>query len=210
MGRHIKAVFLFIVFASTAVAGEKRIDVASIDKNRPSYWDARNTTRPVVVEKYEYYDIKGRCEKDLRCEMSQKGCRWDDGRRYDSVTRWSWQWEYGHDQACTPDAVTVTLEIIFHYPKWVQTADAPQPLVNKWNDYLKSLMVHENGHRNMAVEAATEFERAVAKLPSVQSCSEFDRMVQALSREWMEKLGADSKEYDLATSHGIKQGALFP
>ncbi len=210
MGKQIKAVFVFILFASTAVAGENRINVASIDRNLPSNGGARNVPRPIVVEKHEYYEVNGRCEKDLRCDMAQKGCRWDDGSMYDSVTSWSWQWEYGHDHSCTPDAVIVTMEIISRYPKWVQTAGAPQSLVNKWNDYLQSLVIHENGHRNMAVEAATEFSRAVAALPSVQSCSELDRMVRTLSREWMEKLDADSKEYDLATNHGVTQGALFP
>lgn len=201
---------MFIVFASTAVAGEGRIELASIDKNLPSSRGAKSTPRPIVVEKHEYYDVNGRCEKDLRCDMTQKGSRWDDGRIYDSVTSWTWQWQYGHDHSCTPDAVTVTMEIVSRYPKWVPAADAPQALVSKWNDYLQNLIVHENGHRNMAVEAATEFSRAVAELPSVQSCSELDRMVRALSREWMGKLEDGSKEYDLATSHGVTQGALFP
>jgi predicted secreted Zn-dependent protease len=210
MAKQIKAVLVFIVFASTAVAGEGRIDVASLDKNLSSSRGARSTPRPIVVEKHEYYEINGCCEKDLRCDMAQKGCKWDDGKTYDSVTSWSWQWEYGHDHSCNPEAVIVTMEIIFRYPKWAKTADAPQSLVDKWNTYLQNLIVHENGHRNMAVEAATEFSRAVAALPPVQSCSELDKKVQALSREWMGKLAAGSKEYDLATSHGVTQGALFP
>ena len=212
MGKGIPVVLLLMVFVSMAFAGEHRIEVASIDKDQLLYGSAQKTTRPLVIEKYEFYEVKGGCEKDLLGQMAQKGCRWDDGKIYNSVTSWSWQWEYGHDhahQACSPEAVTVTLEIITRYPEWVQAADAPQPLVDKWNDYLKSLMVHESGHRDMAVAEATAFSRAVKELPSGKSCSELDRIVQALSRERMEKLNADSQAYDLATNHGITQGALF-
>lgn len=205
MAKGIPVVLLFIVLALTAFAGENRIDPANIDKI--------NTTRPIVIEKYEYYEIMGCCEKDLRCDIAKKGCRWDDGKIYDSVTSWSLKWDYGTEHTrpvCTPEAITVTLEIIFRYPKWVPTADAPQPLVNKWNAYLKGLIAHESGHRDMAVEAATEFSRALKELSPNQSCSELDRMVQTLSRERMDKLNMDSKAYDLATKHGAKQGVSFP
>ena len=212
MRKGIPVVLLLMVFASMAFAGEHRIEVASIDKDQLPSRSAKKATRPLVIEKYEFYEVKGGCEKDLLGQMAQKGCRWDDGQIYNSVTSWSWQWEYGHDHAhpiCNPDAVTVTLEVTVRYPEWVQAADAPQPLVDKWNDYLTSLMEHESGHRDMAVEEAAEFSRAVSELPSGKSCSELDKIVRSLSRERMEKLNADSQAYDLATNHGVTQGALF-
>jgi predicted secreted Zn-dependent protease len=205
MGKILGVVFLVAVFTSAAAAGSDAL---------PSVGSAgKNVRVPVVTERTEYYEVEGVCEKDLRCDLGKKGCKWDDGKVYDSETSWSWKWDCGRDAIhpdCSPDAVTVTVEIVFKYPKWVPIAAAPPSLVKKWDEYLKNLKVHENGHRDMAVAAATGFSRAVAALPPVKNCSELESKVHALGSEWMEKLNADSREYDLATKHGVKQGALFP
>lgn len=206
--------FVLLLFAltSTVFAAENNYTIANIDKDRSSYVIDVPAPPPLVIETIEYYEIQGGTEKDLRCDISQKGCKWEDGKTYDSVTSWSLTFDYGNEQArpvCNPEDITVTLEVTFRYPKWVTMADAPQPLVNKWNAYLQSLIVHESGHRDMAVTAATEISNAVLKLPAGQSCSELERTAQRLSRERMNKLKADSKKYDVATDHGIRQGASF-
>jgi predicted secreted Zn-dependent protease len=71
-------------------------------------------------------------------------------------------------------------------------------------------MMHEQGHRDRAVEAATELTRSVAELPPAGTCTELDREVQKLYRARMEKLLKDQEEYDDMTNHGIAQGAVFP
>lgn len=211
----IKASIFFLLFISAAVtvfAAEGRFDVASLDKN--SHPGIQNrVVAPLVTEKFAYYEIKGNSEKELRGQMCRNGCAFNDGERYDSVTTWRWKIDYGYDRApraCIADSFKVALEISYRYPKWVRTGDAPQPLVDKWDGYMKNLITHENGHRDMAVEAAAELSRAVADLPPAASCAELDREMRALSRERMEKLNADEKNYDETTVHGKKQGAIFP
>lgn len=166
-----------------------------------------------VITRYEYYEINGCCEKDLRCDLSKKGCRWDDGKMYDSVTSWSWQWEHDHDhnrKTCAPGDLHLTIEITYRLPSWTRPGDAPASLVKKWDDYLKSLIAHENGHRDMALAAAEEFSAAVAALPPADSCVRLNQMIQDLSRRRMAELNADSRAYDLSTDHGVTQGARFP
>lgn len=203
---------LLIAASATTFAAEGRFDVASIDKDiHPGIQN--RVVAPVVTEKYEYYEIRGNSEKELRGQMCRNGCTFKDGERYDSVTTWRWKMDYGYDRApraCTADSFKVALEISYRYPKWVPTDGAPQPLVDKWDGYMKNLITHENGHRDMAVEAAAELSRAVAALPPAASCAEFDRKVRALGRERMAKLNADQKSYDETTVHGKTQGAVFP
>jgi predicted secreted Zn-dependent protease len=120
--------------------------------------------------------------------------------------------DYGNDQpsqACTTDSFRVTLEIIYRFPKWERTDDAPFPLVDKWNSYMKNLVMHEKGHGDLAVEAASELCRAVYKMPPVLSCADLDRHVQSLVRELRDQLNADQRLYDATTDHGISQGAFF-
>jgi predicted secreted Zn-dependent protease len=209
-----KSIFslLLIAAAVTAFAADDRFDVASIDKDiRPGIQN--RVVTPLVTEKYEYYEIRGNSVKELRGQMCRNGCSLNDGERYDSVTSWRWRVNYGYErapQACTADSFNVALVIIYRYPKWVHTDGAPQPLVDKWDGYMKNLITHENGHRDLAVEAATELSRALDALPPARSCADLDREVQALGRKRMAKLNADQKSYDETTVHGKTQGAIFP
>jgi predicted secreted Zn-dependent protease len=203
---------LFLTFTATTYAGDDKVKVASIDKDIP-HGIKITVVPPTVTEQYEYYEISGNSEKELRNQMCRNGCTFNDGKKYDSITTWHVKLDYGYDRApraCTADSIRVTIAINIRYPKWVRTDDAPQPLVEKWDGYMKNLIMHENGHRDMAVEAAAELSRAVAALPPASSCAELDRDVRALSRERMEKLNADETGYDETTSHGKTQGAVFP
>jgi len=166
-----------------------------------------------VAEQYEYYEIRGGDEKELRRQMGRNGCVMSNGERYDSVTAWRWKLQYGYDRtpgSCAADSFQVVLEITYRYPKWVRSDDVEQTLIAKWEDYLNNLVAHENGHRDLAVEAATDLSRAVAVLQPAGSCAELDRQVQALGRERMVRLNADEQDYDDVTVHGKTQGAVFP
>lgn len=199
---------LFLLVATTAVADEKPIEVASIDKA-----SFLRQIPPVVTEKYEYYEIRGSSEQELRSQMLKNGCTWEDGKKYDSVTSWSWTWDYGTghtSQTCSADDFAIALEITFRLPKWVRTDDVPQPLVDKWDGYLKNLTMHENGHRDRVMDAALELSGAVARLPRALTCSDRDRKVRALNSKITAQLNEAQQAYDATTDHGAKQGALFP
>jgi predicted secreted Zn-dependent protease len=203
---------LLLGMATTAFAGEDRPVVANLAKD-PVPRKKNIVAPPLVTEKYDYYEVGGSCEKDLQCEMNQKSIKWNDGKKYDSVTSWKVKWDYGYDRAprtCSADAFRVTVAITFRLPKWARAGDAPQQLVDKWDSYMKNLLAHENGHRDMAVEAAADLSRAVAELPPALSCDELDRQVQKMCRARMKELKEDEVEYDTATNHGYTQGAVFP
>jgi len=212
MARGIKFFLLLMIAAATSRAGEKNVDFSHLS-NDLSDQQKTGIVLPVVNEKYEYYEVCGRCEKDIQCELQQKCIKQNDGKKYDSVTNWKVKWDYGYShtpQTCRADSFTVTVEIVYHLPKWVRTGDAPRPLVEKWDSYLEKLMTHEKGHRDKAVEAATELIRSVADLPAARTCAELDRAVHDLSRERMAKLLEEQQKYDAATNHGAAQGAVFP
>lgn len=204
--------FLLLMTAAAICPAGERVDAASIDSNTHRQTAGR-AIPPVVTETYEYYEIKGNSEEQLRNEMCRNGCKWKDGKTYDSVTNWHVTWDYDYDQApqtCAADSFRATVNITFRYPKWVRTGDVPGQLAAKWDSFMKSLVEHEAGHRDMAVEAAAELSRDVAGLPPAPTCEELDRTVRSLCHERLKKLNNDAKEYDEATRHGSVQGAVFP
>lgn len=202
---------MLLCVAAKALAGEDLPVVADLGKDIAQ--EKKNIAPPTVIEKYDYYEVGGCCEKDIQCDLKQKCIRWNDGKKYDSVASWKVKWDYGYDRApgtCSVDSFKVTVAISFRFPKWSRPDDAPQKLVDKWDSYMKNLVTHENGHRDMAVEAAAELSSAVANLPTAPTCAEIDRQVQKLSSARLMKLKEDEKEYDAVTNHGVTQGAVFP
>ena len=211
----MKEIFFFLLLMSAAAAAyavEGSVDVANVDKNIGRRI-ASSAVAPVVTEKYEYYDVCGCNEEELQCDIKKKCIHWSDGKKYDAVTSWDMKWDYGYDrdaQACAVDSFKVTVEILFRYPRWVRTRETSPQLVEKWDRYMKNLMTHESGHRDLAVEAAAKLSSAVAALTPPSTCVELDRRVRALYRARMAKLNEDQKAYDATTNHGVTQGALFP
>ena len=212
MAKGIKVFLVLIAIAATSTAQEKNIDLANSGKDLTVRME-NNVAPPVVKEKYEYYEVCGCSEKDVQCELKQKCISWTDGQKYDSLTSWKVKWDYDYNrtpQTCTTDSFTVTVDVVFRLPKWVKTDNAPQPLVEKWDAYVAKLIVHENGHRDRAVDAAAEITRAVRELPAARTCTKLDEEVQALSQERLKKLTKDQEQYDAVTKHGRTQGAVFP
>jgi len=203
---------LLMTLAAASFAAENRIDIASIDSDQ-TFWVKNKVLPPAVTEKYEYYEVCGCDEEALHCDLKQKCVRWSDGHKYDSLTSWDVKWDHGYDQAsetCAINSFRPIVEITFRYPRWKRTDDAPRALMEKWDRYLKNLIIHENGHRDMVVDAANDLSRAVAQLSPAPTCGDLDRNVRALFRKRMEIMNEEQREYDKTTKHGTTQGAVFP
>lgn len=204
--------FLAVLAISGTVLAQGNVDIASIDKNSRQEV-RRQAAHPVVTEKYEYYDIAGSNEKEMRLQMSKNGTKWDDGKVYNALTTWNVKWDYDYNctaKGCTPDLFKARVAITFRYPRWNRPAGAPEPLATKWETYMANLIFHENGHRDMAVEQTAALAAAVEQLPPAPSRAELDRRIETLVNDRMAKMNADEKEYDVVTIHGATQGAVFP
>ena len=203
---------LAMTFAVTALAGEGGGVVATVNRDRPAQ-SMNSVLPPVINESYKYYEVSGCCEKDLQCDLKEKCFRTQDGKKYDSVTNWKMKWNYGRHQSsqmCTADSFVVTVDVVFNFPKWVRNGEAPQQLVDKWNNYVKNLMMHEQGHRDRTVEAADALTRAVSEMPPAATCDQLDREINSLIQARGCMLLKEQDKYDAETKHGATQGVMFP
>lgn len=203
-------VFLILVAATSASPGD-RVELASIENARVP--QGGNILPSIINAKYEYYEVCGCGEEELHCDLKKKCITWTDGRKYDSLTSWDIKWDHKYDQTsktCAVNSFKPIINITFRYPKWNRTDEAPQTLIEKWDRYLKNLITHEKGHSDLVVDAMRDLSHAVAQLSPAPTCSDLDRNVRALFRLYMAKMNKDQREYDEATDHGTRQGAVFP
>lgn len=203
------AVLIVVMLASGAAAARENGPV----QGHVAEYKRNNVLDPVHNEKYEYYEVCGCSEKDLQCDLTSKAIKCADGKKYDSVTNWKVKWDYDYNRegkTCSTRSFRVTVDIVFHLPKWARDVNAPLHVVDKWDSYIKNLLIHEIGHRDRALEAARDLTHTIAQLPPAGNCADLDREVNNISRARLKRLIAEQAEYDEATNHGRTQGVMFP
>jgi predicted secreted Zn-dependent protease len=164
-----------------------------------------------VFTSYAYYDVGGSSISDLASQISQLGPR-ENGTRWAAATTWSLDWRYAHlatDNTCRALNPTVTVNVTFALPRWAAAASASPIATSAWYAFSDAVLHHEQGHRDLAIEAGNELLAALWRQPAAASCAEYDLGVRALVQGIVEDYQSRQTEYDLWTGHGVAQGAVL-
>jgi len=192
---------LFLVAGSACVTVAPRERAAVVLP--PSVWPQDTTIH--------WYDVDGDSEPELRSVMDAKGPPDSAGNRHDAYTAWyvTWRFPFSRtEEGCSTGPVTTSVRIDVTLPRW--RAPAGSLLVKKWRRYLDSLAEHESGHRETGFNAATEITEVLPALPAKPTCEEAEEAANAAAREVLARHQKRDADYDLETSHGATQGAVFP
>jgi predicted secreted Zn-dependent protease len=169
-------------------------------------------TNASALENYVYYVIEGSTAAELRAQMDQLGPA-DKFGRFDAYTRWYINWSYPYstqDGQCTTGPVKVAVRVTLTLPQWDPPSDASQELVDKWNAYLAALQVHEDGHKEIAIQAGNEILHTLEGLPPHPTCDELEEAADAAGKSVLNRYRQQEIIYDQSTDHGATQGARFP
>ena len=152
-----------------------------------------------------YYEITGSTANELREEMNKLGpLDLTDGLCYDARTDWyvSWTWPgYGKSE-CDLSKTNVNYDIKVTVPVWKPKSDIDPALVDRWNHYMNSLALHEQGHVDIIVDHYLKVKDAI----QAATCDTAEQAAQEVSEE----LRSLNEVYDRETQHGNLQGAVFP
>jgi predicted secreted Zn-dependent protease len=168
---------------------------------------------PEVSIDYVYYKIKGATANELRTQMDQLGPVDIFGHRHDMYTKWDAYWSYPYSQeegGCTTGPIEVRTTITFTFPTWEPPPDTSAELVDQWNGYLKLGQLHEDGHKEIALEAGREILRALQAVTAHASCDLLEQEVDQKGQELLEQFRQKEVTYDQRTDHGATQGVRFP
>jgi predicted secreted Zn-dependent protease len=175
--------------------------------------EASAEPEPEVSIDYAYYKIKGATANELRAQMDQLGPVDGFGHRHDMYTKWDVHWSYLYSQGeggCTTGPIEVRTTITFTFPTWEPLPDTSTELVDQWNDYLKLGQIHEDGHKEIALEAGREILRALQVVPAHASCDLLEQVVDQKGQALLEQFRQKEVAYDQTTDHGATQRVRFP
>ena len=160
----------------------------------------------------EFYAVTGRSAGRILDEMLRLGPM-KDGRRFFATTDWdlAWSYDFSHQKdGWHLKNFTTKVTITSILPKWTGTTDSSLTLSNQWIGFYAALKNHEQGHRDIAMAAASEMEKAARGMPAFASRNDLRNTCEKKCGDILENFRARESDYDKQTDHGAKQGARFP
>ncbi|WP_088891747.1 DUF922 domain-containing Zn-dependent protease [Leptolyngbya ohadii] len=168
---------------------------------------------PVSV-RYDFYPIDGRTADELRSQMLEYSPVKDaSGNSFDALTHWHIQWNFRFNRtrnSCSARAVNTRLDVTFTMPQWKAAQPISSALQSEWDEYMKALTLHEDGHKKNGVEAAQAVLQALKQLPPYSNCRDLEKAAQQTADRIITAHNQRDIDYDRATGHGRTQGAVFP
>lgn len=159
--------------------------------------------------RYQNYAIQGNSVEELRAAMDRNARA--VGGHY-ATTKWNIQWSErwgARNGACGLLSYTVTLTVVFRMPEWRGAENADPALRDKWYKFRDALQRHEDGHKQMGVQAANQIEGILDNFGTVPDCSQMSAAVNRAGQTVLEQYQKKEIQYDAETQHGISQGAQF-
>ena len=170
-------------------------------------------SQPVVAVNTVYYPITGATASQLRQQMNQLGpASQTSGQRFDARTDWYVRWNYQYlsqGNRCQLTAIRARADVSLTLPQWKQPANAAKGLVNRWNQYIKALRLHEKGHKDNGIATSREVLQLLNQFPAKSSCSELGTAANKAAQNIISQYSQRDLDYDRKTRHGITQGAVF-
>ena len=167
---------------------------------------------PRVNIKYEYYEVIGVNINDLRSETIKHSPIKQNGITFRGRAQWHIMpyykikklkdlWYY--------DNVSATVDITFTMPRWTDYRKANRDEQKRWDIYYKALMDHENGHKNIAIDAAKKLCNTLVQLESHKGKAELKSIGTIRANEIYRECKILNKQFDDETEHGVKTGAIM-
>jgi predicted secreted Zn-dependent protease len=131
------------------------------------------------------------------------------------ATAWtSWSLSWRHETApdvagCRVRRPRLRLKLTVTTPRLLHPRRLPADQRATWDRYLEALVVHEQGHVDLAVTGAERLLASLRALPPAATCSEVQRAAHKTADLQIAATEAEQEAWDKLTDHGRLQGATL-
>lgn len=151
---------------------------------------------------YQYYDVRATSLEGLRAQIGLLGPQVKD-RRFAGSARWNVSWRGDLLSDGTIANLGVTYSAIVTLPRWLNHSDAPTNIANGWVDFIVALEKHERGHVQIVAD------NVAALAATMRSSRATENKMRELFAAEIARIDRMQQDYDAATDHGAKQGAVY-
>jgi predicted secreted Zn-dependent protease len=131
---------------------------------------------------------------------------------YIGLTGTQVQWEFRPIQAdsgCRLVQVAVNLRIVTSLPQWLPPPGTPDSLRQEWKRFLWATLIHERGHRNIALHTAVAILHTLEGVHEA-ACPGIKEIANLHAQAAWDLGQRRQVDYDIVTAHGVTQGSRWP
>ena len=161
-----------------------------------------------------YFPVEGTTVLDLQNFMLNKGPGLETGHKGVANCRMGYEWiphvsSSKNLSQCRIDKLELLGKIECTYPKWDPPAGATQETKNKWDDFMKKVRMHEQGHIDIDKKQLNNMFEELKKITPKSTCEQLSDEVKKTGENIISRDNQENQAYDLETQHGEKQGAYL-
>jgi predicted secreted Zn-dependent protease len=164
---------------------------------------------PLLETGYVYYRVSSPSRRELLANLNRATPIRQNGNPFHGFTesqiRWRFWWRT-QDRLCTITRVEVFVDVTITLPR---LEESPAAVREVWDRWYPNLVLHENGHREIALAAARRIEDGIRGLPGHADCGALEQRANALGNRLIDELAATDRDYDRRTNYGETQGAAI-
>jgi len=160
-----------------------------------------------------FYTVTGDTVKALWANVLARTPVAQNGKKHVAYTRWqvNWRFWWQHNgENCDISKVNTQLDVTYTLPKLESETTTPHDVTERWNRYYAALFEHEQGHKNLGLQAAQEIEQQISNMGARADCTQLEHDANRIARDVIEHYIDIEKEYDRTTNHGLNTGVVFP
>ena len=148
-----------------------------------------------------YFDIVADDIDSLVREVKKSGPEVRNSRAW-AILQWDLNTEYYFktlDDGCQLKIRSMDLIANVILPKWKNISENKEWLQNWWSKYLSFIKVHENGHFDIAISEAKEFEKKISNLPTEENCTVAKSTYLTLKHDFLNIVRRQDRRLDNAS-----------
>jgi predicted secreted Zn-dependent protease len=175
---------------------------------------AAETEGPAIRDTIEYHDVEGDTAAELLASLKRVSYAKPNGDTFAAAnTRWRLRWNVDvqpEHRSCRLVSATTELEVEMNLPRWTPPAGARPGLVKSWDRFADAIRKHEDGHRDIAIDAVREVDRRLQGERTARSCDALRKNLSRIAESVVREYRGKDDSYDVTTMHGRTQGVVFP
>jgi predicted secreted Zn-dependent protease len=150
-----------------------------------------------VVTRTTCFDVSGSTMAQLQTSIEANGPRVNDYRRA-GATRWkvAWTYDFQIGARCGIADPSVKVTATYLLPRWTDPQTAKGTTREQWDAFMGEVKTHEEGHRDIAVQAGVASLAALDSTPARSDCGDTKRTADARVRAVMDRYRAKQQAYD--------------
>ena len=175
---------------------------------------AVETEGPAIEDTIQYHDVEGDTAAELLASLKRVSYAKPNGDTFAAAnTKWRLRWNISVQPTkagCTLESATTAIDIEMNLPRWTPPAGARPGLVKSWDTFTDAVRKHEDGHRDIAIDAVREVDRRLQGTRTARSCDALRKNLSRIAESVVREYRAKDDSYDVTTMHGRTQGVVFP